>query len=199
LYGRTPGEALERYRDVLSRVFSCCWNHTYLVADRKAADQDPTKVHGLILARGEGVPLGGGQVALRFAQAFTFDRDQAARATTQWHLTIRGYTYALEVADMTEAEIVVWHWDPAARAQAPREPVITPHVHIGTAELAPARLARKHHIPSERVAVEDVIWFALAELEAEPHRDDWKTVLQQTRADFVSARTWPPAGRGQSA
>lgn len=189
MYGRNPGEALERYRELLARVFSCCWPHAYLAADRKAAEQDPEKIHALLLNRGAQIPLRGGRVALRFAERFSFDQQQEVSADQRWHLSIRGYLFALEIAGPSEEEILVWHWDPDALAKPPRKPAPFPHLHIGTRELTPAHLERKHHIPTGHVAIEDVLWFAFEELGVIPIRGDWQTVLAESRAETLHGRT----------
>jgi hypothetical protein len=46
------------------------------------------------------------------------------------------------------------------------------------------------HIPTGRVALEDVIRLAVEEFHVEPRRADWNEVLIRTRQGFVEQRTW---------
>ncbi len=46
------------------------------------------------------------------------------------------------------------------------------------------------HLPTGRVALEDVIRFAIEEIGIQPRDDNWKALLNQTEAAFKHKRTW---------
>jgi hypothetical protein len=112
LYGKTSRAALEAYLRVLEDIFHCCWPHVWLTVDRKAAGADPSKLHTLVLAGHEQVPFSGSEYALRVAQSFTFDHDPHGRSDERWRVTIRQYSYAIELVSESEEEIISWHWKP---------------------------------------------------------------------------------------
>jgi hypothetical protein len=52
------------------------------------------------------------------------------------------------------------------------------------------RSSEKLHIPSGRVAFEDVIRFLIEEVAVIPKLDDWQAVLADALEAFVEHRTW---------
>jgi hypothetical protein len=78
-----------------------------------------------------------------------------------------------------------FHWN---RGQS--EPVPYPHLHCafsGEDEWAP--IDRKTHVPCGRVALEDIVFFAIRELHVRPLRDDWSDVLAKHRRAFIEYKT----------
>ncbi len=65
-----------------------------------------------------------------------------------------------------------------------------PHLHIRNSVLAHGSPIMRVHIPTGRVALEDVIRLAVEEFHVEPRRADWNEVLIRTRQGFVEQRTW---------
>ena len=57
----------------------------------------------------------------------------------------------------------------------------------------PERLGgiHKHHFPTGRVSLEDVLHLAIKEFGAKPARADWEEVLEETQATYEALRTWP--------
>jgi hypothetical protein len=80
------------------------------------------------------------------------------------------------------------HGTDPARAPADGSPLDAPHLQVRDPR-APRWPLRKAHLPTGRVALEDVVALAI-ELGAKPLRRDWRTVLVQTRAAFHRWRTW---------
>ena len=73
----------------------------------------------------------------------------------------------------------------------------SPHLHRQYHLLSRSwRAFEDKHLPSGRVALEDVLEMLLEELEVRPRRDDWRETLERTRAEFERVRTW--AGRRSS-
>ncbi len=106
--------------------------------------------------------------------------DDGKKASTKY------YIYSL--LDEEKKDLIGFHFHP----DLTEDPVLYPHIHVYAD--ADKRYAffnlHKRHIPSGRVALEDVIEWILAELTVKPLRDDWKDVLNQSREKFKAIRTW---------
>ena len=66
-----------------------------------------------------------------------------------------------------------------------RSRVTWPHLHVYDASIGPASLLSKAHLPTGRVALEDVIQLAIIEFGVQPrsrHNENWGDVLRETRA-----------------
>lgn len=140
----------------------------------------------IYLKRHEQVPLSGTTVAIRVAQyLMVVENPNMGRAADRWLVSIRGYSYAFEALD-SEAEILSFHWHPALAEDVQRMSVEFPHLHLGSGELSGAHLRRRMHVPSERIALEDVLTFAVRELGAVPRRPDWERVLRRSKQASAS-------------
>ena len=106
-----------------------------------------------------------------------------------WTPRTTGYEYA--IMDRDEREIIAFHWHPNARSSVP-----WPHLHMGTVLLsATYKGLHKAHIRTEQVALPDVLWFAITELNVPPtrrHVDNWENVLARTRHD-LELLSMPPS------
>ncbi len=101
-----------------------------------------------------------------------------------WKVRTAAYQYAVETDD--GREVLVYHWHPDAHS-----PVTFPHVHVGSTVLrAGGVLDNKDHLPTGRVALQQVIRLAIADFGAKPIRADWRETLDQTEAVFRQERSW---------
>jgi hypothetical protein len=99
-----------------------------------------------------------------------------------WKVQGAGYDYAIR---LDAVEMVAFHWHPA-----PHNPITWPHLHVGTAVLsANSPLTRKTHLPTRRIALEQVLRLAV-ELGADPQADDWEDVLSGSQERFECWQTW---------
>jgi hypothetical protein len=76
-----------------------------------------------------------------------------------------------------------WHWEGGTN---------TPHIHIGHANKN-AAVGPKLHVPSGRVAIEDVVTYIIDELGVQPcgaAAKNWRTLVQSTKRLFVEYKTW---------
>ncbi|MDQ6921974.1 MAG: hypothetical protein M3170_10275, partial [Candidatus Dormibacteraeota bacterium] len=94
----------------------------------------------------------------------------------------------LTAADGTKA--ISFEWHPVGSS-----PVTNPHVQLGPAGLGQGlgelgKLLSKAHIPTRRISLEQVLEFAIRELQVHHVRADWQTVLEETHAAFERWRTW---------
>lgn len=174
--GRTPFEAVRNYLAPLQRALSCITNAVLNVAGGYTLGP----VHAAQLA-GSPVKLQGiTPLALSVIQHYRIVEDESPRGP--WKVSIAGYLYTLE--EPGGHEIITYHWHPFSG-------VPFPHLHLqegAKVGFAPLRAA---HIPTHRVAVEDVLRLAIAELGVRPQRDDWEEVLNTTQGLFEMWRTWP--------
>lgn len=121
--------------------------------------------------------------------------DTGSTGSDRYRVTTHGYKYQVVTADLDE--VVLFHWHPYT-TESGKPLTVHPHIHLGERLLAKkGPLSRKAHIPSGRVAFEDVVEFVINECGARPSRRDWKLVLDKSRDDFRSHSSWGggrPAG-----
>lgn len=81
--------------------------------------------------------------------------------------------YAYEISYPHGPMVLAYHWHPAGRRHG-----TTPHLHLGVRldSIDPSKV----HLPTGVVPLQDVLRFAIADLEVEPLRDDWRAVLDTT-------------------
>lgn len=141
--------------------------------------REPGRVHAAALADELPVPLQGCGLSLYAVLHYEIVKSEDERGP--WKVA-RAYAYSLQVAD--EQEVLIYHWQPDGPGPD------WPHLHIGTPVLmAGAPLDRKKHLPTGRIALEDVISLAI-EPGAEPLRPDHVEVLAASRDAFHRWRTW---------
>jgi hypothetical protein len=125
--------------------------------------------------------LGDSGLTLFFRQNFY----PTERNSGRWKITTVKYEYAIEVAE-TKQEVLAYHWDRDTAMVVPYA-----HMHLGFANTAEEPLiGPKAHIPTGRVAVEDLVFFTIQELRIHPRRDDWRTVIAEARRVFMAHKTW---------
>ncbi len=108
----------------------------------------------------------------------------------------REYIYA--IGDNAGDPLLEFHWHPNKINPTTLEIVIPsktekviqiPHIHI-YANNNYLKDLRKKHIPSGRVAFEDVLSFLVNDLKIVPSREDWIKILAETRKLFDADKTW---------
>jgi len=184
LAGRTPAEAVGAFLAPLQQALACVTPSVlnvsggYYVADRP---------HALSLGAGDPVPLSGGnEFALSVAQNYRLMELEGLREP--WNVQTTAYFYELRRG---EQELLVYHWHPQGAS-----PYTNPHLHLGPgAELGFRRL-QGAHVPTGRVALEEVLRLAITELGARPRRKDWAEVLEATQAGYEAWRTRHAPGSG---
>lgn len=142
----------------------------------------PGLEHSLSPDRGEPVRLAGDD-ELCLSTIFMYRVVRAERGRDPWKVEATAYYHALETPDAKE--IVAFHWHPSQASTFAH-----PHMHLGAGIGADLGILEKTHIPTGRIALEDVLKFAILELGVEPKRDDCHDVLSETRAAFEERRTW---------
>lgn len=174
LAGKTPAEAVNNYLASLQRAISCITNGVlqvsggYHVADRP---------HTLAFNPNPAPILGDLGLTITILQRYRIVEDEPPRGP--YKVSVVSYFYALENRD--GQEILVYAWEPESSK------VPFPHLHIGPG----FGLSRFPHIhlPTSRIAVEDVIRLAINELGAIATRSNWEAVLERTQSTNESYRS----------
>lgn len=77
--------------------------------------------------------------------------------------------------------IFSWHWHPKSR----RSKVSYPHLHVRSASEFPTK-----HLPTGRVSIEDVNFFAFDELGVQPTHEDARRIVTEIRDRHKLFRSW---------
>jgi len=117
---------------------------------------------------------------------------------TQKRLNSREYIYQLS-STSDNKPLYEFHWHPEKIDRTTLEPKKLeegdnlpfpfPHIHVRINDDRFDNLKKKH-IPSGRVAFEDVLLFLFNDCAIKPNRVDWRTVLEETRESFRSVMSW---------
>ncbi|MBI4214029.1 MAG: hypothetical protein HY534_06950 [Chloroflexi bacterium] len=175
--GRDPEEATANFIEPLQKAISCVTREVFSTTGYERR----LEPHALTLARGQNVRLQGA-ARLFFRAALHFGHAQASGVLGPWKVSTAGYYYTLLT---NEEELLAFHWHPTARGE-----INWPHLHLGpSAQVGHASLQRAH-VPTGRVALEDILRLAIDELGVQPLRDDWQQVLAQAQEGFERARSW---------
>lgn len=87
-----------------------------------------------------------------------------------------GYLYTVN-SDSAGGEVLSWHWHPERDHWC-----VWPHLH--------ADHDHGDHVPTGRVAFEQIIRWLIEEHELESSRPDWSEVLDRNEQDWRSRRSW---------
>jgi len=180
--GRTRKEAVENFLDPLRRAISRVTRDQLVVSPGGYGARQGVHVVTLTSA-GFAVLRAPRPVAL--SVDIQYEVIQAEGELGPWKTTIVQYQYSFRSPD-GQNEILGFHWHPRTGR------FTHPHVHVGSAALSDGSLlTRKMHIPTGRIAVEQVLRFAIEDFEVEPLDEDWDEVLRAGQQRFERWRTWP--------
>lgn len=175
--GKSPPQAVRAFLEPLQLALSCV-TRAVVVASAFSVD-DPIGV--ITVGRGE-------RVALRSRDRFSLSamvkyRIIAAGAERgPWKVSTVAYYYAIH--DRKGREILAYHWHPAETRG-----VQYPHLHLGAGSEAIQTLSSAH-LPTGRIALEQVLHLLIGDFRVKPQRRDWERVLAETRTAFEKYRTW---------
>lgn len=183
--GDTPYEAFVKFRDPLQKAFSCVNKDAHLWA-LGTNGYEPGQEHALVPDGGEPVQLFGPR-RLGLRSLFRYRIVEAEGERGPWKVSTTGYYHALE--DEGEQEILTYHWHPGGESA-----IDFPHLHIERGIGASLGEIHKYHIPTGRIALEDVLRLAVLEFKAEPIRADWADILDTTQEAYEAWRSWHGSG-----
>ncbi len=179
--GRTAAEAVNNFLEALHKVISCVTDtHLSVRGGYRPTTEEP---HVLVL--GDGLPqkLRGTDLSLVLRQRYYVIKVEDPNRGP-WKVSTAEYDYNFR--DSETRVVIAYHWHPGGRQKVRR-----PHLHLDRGAEVGRQELHRAHIPTGRVAIEDVIRFAINELGVEPRRDDWEQILDQAQRVHETWRTWP--------
>lgn len=97
----------------------------------------------------------------------------------QMRMSTRRYVYELSESGST---LLGWHWHPASKRASQ---ITWPHLHMPKA----SKYA-KAHVPTGRVALEDLLLFLINDMGAVPDRDNASAIIEETSQVHKAHRGW---------
>jgi len=195
LPARRPYAAVRELERWLQRTAACVTPHKVVIS---RGGREPSLSHALphtAKFASDPAPLGGSGLLLSVAHHYRVVR---AGERGPWRVQTAGYYYGFDDAD--GREILAYHWHPVDVPDVP-----FPHIHVGPGvvrreSLSLGGLSLRHnavradvgraHLPTRRIAFEDVVRLAIEQLGVEPLHAGWDAVLRETRSSFSRNRTW---------
>ncbi len=175
--------AIKNYLNELQKIVSCVASEVCYVYPNNSGRQvlawsgtDPSDPQPLMLKRKNNSKL-----FIDISQEI-----QQPNARNDYLVSTKSYMYS--ILDAEKKDLIGFHYHP----ELDDDPVMHPHIHVYAD--ADKRFAdfnlHKRHIPSGRVALEDVIEWLIVELEVKALRSNWQQILQTTRKKFKRICTW---------
>jgi hypothetical protein len=184
---RTKKQARRRYVRFLQLALSCLSPFAVLVTGPRPYGEKGE----LALTTTPGrIPLSrttGQDIYLSATQNFRFEPDPTFEG--EWKVKTDGYAYHVFMNEEEGGQLFAWHWHPELREGC--------HVHVG-ARQGRTRALYRLHLPTGRVAFEEVVRFLIGEFDVKEARDDWDAILGDSQARFEAFRTWPGLKRSRA-
>lgn len=182
--GSAPTEAIQAYRKLLSTSLACVIAQPQV----RTGPIDGKPPYALLVNNGRSVPLSATEppIALRLRQLFQFVHTPEAARRQRYRVSVTSYDYVLLNPD-SGAEVLAFHWHPELY-EGGQQLVMFPHLHIDSSVLSEPALT-KMHIPTERIAIEDVVGLVIRDFKARPLVRSWEHRLQLNRATFERSQT----------
>jgi hypothetical protein len=180
--GRTPAEVVNNFLDPLHKTISCV-TQAQLNIRGGYFPTTTDEPHALTLADGLPQRLSGPSGLSLVVKQYYYVIKEDDPGRDPWRVRTAEYNYNLR--DIEGKVVIAYHWHPA-----PKFKVRDPHLHLEQGAKVGRAEIHRAHIPTGRVAVEDVIRFVITEFGVEPLRADWDRVLADARATFREQRTW---------
>jgi hypothetical protein len=173
--GKTPREAVKAYVDPLQKNIAIVLKGVLRVSNYDRLDGVS------VLTLPDPAQLNGRPDLYLFRQQYKVIKDPE---NGPFRVTTPYYSYAIETQDAQE--IVGYHWHPDGIS-----PVKFPHLHLGPGALIGLEdLNRRAHLPTGRIAFEDIVEFLVATFGVEPDRTLWQELVEKTRTLFARHKTW---------
>lgn len=166
---KNPAAAQRRYVRFIQLPLSCLTKAIWVAGPSPEGDEDrslTTSESPLRLSRVAGPPL-------LFSPSQRFQIVPDARYPGEWKASTLDYIYELSI-DAAEVDpgyptdLIGWHWHPKTTPDRP-----DPHVHVRASHSALGVTLGKLHLPTGRVAFEEIVTFLILELTVVPARNDW--------------------------
>jgi hypothetical protein len=182
--GKNPAEAVHNFQEPLQRALACVTNG--VLSDGGGHHASPAKhpeyTYALMLYNSPAVLGRDKQFALDLAQQYRVVRGEGRRGP--WKVSTIAYNYTLLIAKSGQ-EVLAYHWHPTGHSN-----VTYPRLHLYQGAGALQHNLLKAHLPTARIAIEDVVRCVITQLGVIPLRNDWEAILAETQEAFQEWRTW---------
>lgn len=172
---RSDADAKKRYRKFLNLSLSAISSTAQWII--VPLSSEPDQFHAVTRPSFVPIDTNLGPMFLRATQRFCYvdhpDHPNERKVQT------RDYTYTLSTSE-TEGEVLSWQWHPALGP-------LWPHLHINRGH---GGREHKWHIPTGRVAFEDVLVFLFHDFDVPLARNDGRDIVEESRRRFHAFRTW---------
>lgn len=177
--GNNPRQAVQAFFKPLQHVLSC-------FTDAVITHKGDYKVNGgpYALTVGTGhrtdkFKLPGSDFHFSVLMNYTIVNATADRGPYKVKST--AYFYSLEEDGGKEILTYQWH---------PTKTCMFPHIHLGSSSKLGSKTLNKLHIPTGRIALEQVLRLAVEELGVKPIKTGWSDILCKAQGGFEKWRTW---------
>lgn len=106
------------------------------------------------------------------------------------HCETLTYQYRLSLGESKDSWLIRWEY--MRRRPTDRYPYPLAHVHVNarwaTGSAAPAADLSHTHVPTRRMPLELVLWYAIVELHVTPRQGSWRDLLEESIRGFDARR-----------
>jgi hypothetical protein len=137
-------------------------------------------IQSIVLGRGADVPVGDEGLSLFVGHYYTVvevEVEDDGEIERGFAVRTGGYTYKVE-SHAEGGELFCWHWHPEGTSWCR-----WPHLHARTPR-------HGDHLPTSRVALEQVVRWLIVEADVPWLRPDWDEILDRNEADWRDRRNW---------
>ena len=170
--GRTPHQAVDRFLSPLQLAVSCVSNNVVVHRGEHILNQPCT----ILVGEGGSIKLRGrSKLILNITLNYEIVRDPNEAGSHKIHTT----AYSYSIRDRQNKELLRYDWHPAI------DPNITyPHLHIEDSKW------KKFHLPTSRIALEQVLRLLITQFEVRTKRRDWATILTRGQRALEDHCSW---------
>jgi len=180
--GKTPREAVTNFLVPLQYALSCITRDVLSVRGGYNVSPQP---HSLLFQNNPVILGQDKRYTLKLIQQYYIVKGENERGP--WKVSTAAYYYTVETPDTHAApsqEILGYHWHPAQRSA-----ITYPHMHLYKGAGTLQHNLLKAHLPTARIAIEDIVRCLITQLDVVPLRDEWEAILAETQDAFHQSRT----------
>lgn len=155
--GRTRHEALDNFLGPIQRAISCVSKDVV----RHGGDYELNTPCAVQVGKEGTIKLKGGKLYLTVQ--LNYEIINVPDEPGEYKINTMAYSYAIR--DRHEKELLRYDWHPHI------EQIRYPHIHIEDSTL------RKHHLPTSRIALEQVLRLLIVQFNVRHKRQDWSAML----------------------
>jgi hypothetical protein len=177
LHGETENAARERYKHYLQEALACIHESAYFFLGKQPLAED-----WALSTSPAPVPVrtrDSRELYLTATQSFRTRKHKG-----EWKVSTLEYIYNISESKDSHDYLFAWHWHPNL---APTEC----HMHVN-ATLSNGMPLNRKHLPTARIAFEDVLRSLIEEFDVEPAKDldASRHILRETQKLHEKHRTW---------